>query len=1009
MIEFVDLKTGKLFHIDSGAPYTFWFENGQSTNLNYVRKICFIADKARIRVELDSPVFTILKLDQNIPIFNKQESEVINAKRYLDIEKLKATRYDMTGWKYTPGNATKPVFVYMLYILGSSKDAGEIRDNFTIDGNVYEVGADFYSSNEILKSNLENFDINIPESIQKAIYEVNVHEESNDNITLNRKYKELLMNYWDIVANKGSYNSLLNSLAWFEWGDLVRIEEVWKRHHRNNEIDFFHTELNRQLDDEFEAQLTNNAKTTYIGLYMALSKLTQDKDGNWEYQDTIGGGAPITGRNTATAVHNTLQSDRDAMASLGWIPASVQINPQVGEHEFDSASITERISQPSGDNRDVMVYNEPMPNLELVTTKWNLLELCLKMTLLGNFFSTYFMPIHMDLVHSTVEHWVFAVAYKYLHTTGIERIDTINRGSSFKLVWDTSAKIRHINNHIYSHTLFKGNQDVFGVNLTHDELEQVNNPLSFNPLRYFFGGAAGVINFRAFIPALDENDYITKQRLTWYSDNGSYGTIDNKADGVFDEWFDVLMKPTQWFVKDKYPTYEPNRWVCLEPGTFERILIEPQEVVHPDDHHCQLPEGTYATPVSQTILNHHDWIRLGTFNNWLWEVAPNDVECPIPGGDAEHQRELEGNYKSYPNEDTYSLGWYHNFEFNIGFRKAGHYVVSLEFTTISGQVYNRSVEVDIVDDITNDVKFYKVTGLPQDIRNSIGKDIPAGDVTPWLHCFQMQQKLDEMTPESHLETQVQIVNGMLHEFTVYKGYTDHSIFIAHGQDVRLNHTVIFSVPLNDAVSIRVGDEVSTYSTNNLLDSLRQDLAQYIWIENQVDDAIRYVGISRWFTDEQHSSQITDIAPSQSSNASKWTPLYDSISHSYVPILRDSFHPFMHTLTNIDLTEEVPHGTLIYVEPALKFSAAIDECNWIFENRSTNTQYDSLLFQRNHYAEGGSYGDHGTPRVGGMQSTLISPYTEMEMKPGYYSLEVHYSKGGNHQVHRVDSAFLLSKQ
>jgi hypothetical protein len=34
---------------------------------------------------------------------------------------------------------------------------------------------------------------------------------------------------------------------------------------------------------------------------------------------------------------------------------------------------------------------------------------------------------------------------------------------------------------------------------------------------------------------------------------------------------------------------------------------------------------------------------------------------------------------------------------------------------------------------------------------------------------------------------------------------------------------------------------------------------------------------------------------------------------------------------------------------------------------------------------------------------------MEMKPGYYSLEVHYSKGGNHQVHRVDSAFLLSKQ
>ena len=118
----------------------------------------------------------------------------------------------------------------MFYILGRSEDPGEYVGNFWINDVEYRISADFYVENEILKENLRNFESKLPESIQKAIYENNVHEELNDNILINRKNKELLMNYMSIMGNKGSYDSILNSINWFEWGDLLRLEEFWKRY-----------------------------------------------------------------------------------------------------------------------------------------------------------------------------------------------------------------------------------------------------------------------------------------------------------------------------------------------------------------------------------------------------------------------------------------------------------------------------------------------------------------------------------------------------------------------------------------------------------------------------------------------------------------------------------------------------------------------------------------------------------------------------------------------------------
>ena len=65
MIEFVDLKDGKVFNGES--PYVFWFDGGQSVNLNYIRKVCVISTYPFIRVGVQSDVFSLLRMDQNTP------------------------------------------------------------------------------------------------------------------------------------------------------------------------------------------------------------------------------------------------------------------------------------------------------------------------------------------------------------------------------------------------------------------------------------------------------------------------------------------------------------------------------------------------------------------------------------------------------------------------------------------------------------------------------------------------------------------------------------------------------------------------------------------------------------------------------------------------------------------------------------------------------------------------------------------------------------------------------
>lgn len=495
MFTFIDHKTGVAFNGEQ--PYVFWFEQGQSTNLNYVRQICIYTDSYKLSVTCDSPVFSILKMDQLIPA---HERVVLAEKKYIDLSELKTNQWVSTGYKY------RDCYVHMLYILANSNDAGEYIDVLRIDADgeykEYSIGADFYNMNEILQANLENRGIELPESIQKAIYEKNLHEEANDNILLNRKYKELLMNYMSIVANKGSYQSLVNSLKWFEWGDLVEIKEYWKR------IEPHKTWL--LMEDLMSDTIRDASKTTYIGLYYALQELNTDQ-GDVIYNDTYN--PSIQRRSSLTFSDSDVVNSDDRYNIVGGADMlqTFRLPTSYSRYDYSPDSTTK-------------IYNEVTPELKNTIGLWNNLDLCLKMTLLGNFYSTFFMPIHVELLHSTIESLVFTNVLKILSASQVSNTNLINLIGSVELE-DVSEDhtITSQHTYVYNHTLFKSNGVVSGCSMRDDPHGGSDNMTYLN---HFYSDKSCIVHLKGCINEVLSGEILWKEVLKWSSGERSGNITD---------------------------------------------------------------------------------------------------------------------------------------------------------------------------------------------------------------------------------------------------------------------------------------------------------------------------------------------------------------------------------------------------------------------------------------------------------------------------------------------------
>lgn len=446
MIRFVDLESGNIFN--ASKPYVFWFDGEQSTNLIYTKPICFISNKRRSVVSIPkSGIFSILdtsKLDT--------ELDNIYGFEYQDINSLKTNTITIPGYRYDD------YYVYIVYIGAQSELGGEFVDTLTIDGEEFLVGADFYEENESLYVNLSNNGIEIPNSIQKAIYEVNPHEDKRDNITLNRKWKELLANLWDTVSNKGSYKSLHNTLNWFEWGDMLKLCEVWKR---TDEKDIYSIrDIKAILGDKYFETLSGFSKTTYIAIYCALQKMKL------------------------------------------------------------------------GENQEVIYDSEKNPVLQNIVSRWSTRDLSLKLCMLGNFYKTYFMPIHLDLIHCTIEDVVFTNTFKMNVASGQERNDFVYLTHDF----DCSVKDGDI---------FK----LSPVEVFVDE-DALFGDLSDNQR---FNDIGCIVDFTLDFPLLGE-EKIKREYITYVGGGEAKSKIDYRVFGSKIEFSLLLLKEGEYDIRMQFDT-----------------------------------------------------------------------------------------------------------------------------------------------------------------------------------------------------------------------------------------------------------------------------------------------------------------------------------------------------------------------------------------------------------------------------------------------------------------------
>lgn len=338
-MKFINLDTGRIFTGED--PYIYYFENQQSTNIKYIQKIGLILPEASYSFELNSDVFSFIDINQMI----RDDSVYINGFKYQNL--IKSNKIDLNGIF-----VESECYIYVLYVLAQSETACEIIENINIYKpksnkiDSFKIGADFYEFDETLEINAHNIGINIPKDIQKALYPSDVKESHYDNILLNRKFRELLANQWDIVANRGSYDSMIKSLQWFEWGDIIKLKEIWRDNFYS--MGKFHDkDLTQILSDGYN-DIKNKSKTTYFSIQAQRQIITKEKD----------------------------------------------------------------------------VYGNPI--LEQKILQWNWDEISLKLACLGSFYESYFLPIHLNILHSAIEDIVFAEVFRIEYGTTIHIENSYN-------------------------------------------------------------------------------------------------------------------------------------------------------------------------------------------------------------------------------------------------------------------------------------------------------------------------------------------------------------------------------------------------------------------------------------------------------------------------------------------------------------------------------------------------------------------------------------------------------
>lgn len=186
----------------------------------------FINNSLRIELSTNSNVFSLLKSKDVATLVDSSKQDLQGTKRVTAVDMVCTI---IEGYLIIP-----------IYVIGSSSEEGDwsshvlihledTSEGHTILGTKEQycpivVSAEFVSDIEKYSINLGNNGVQIPYDVMRAVYTGS--GDQFDTAKYNEKLKEYLINIHNIHSQVGNYTSALDSLAWFDWGSLLKVTKL---------------------------------------------------------------------------------------------------------------------------------------------------------------------------------------------------------------------------------------------------------------------------------------------------------------------------------------------------------------------------------------------------------------------------------------------------------------------------------------------------------------------------------------------------------------------------------------------------------------------------------------------------------------------------------------------------------------------------------------------------------------------------------------------------------------
>ena len=168
-------------------------------------------------------------------------------------------------------------------------DSPQYYDAVNEDWCSISVGAEFSEENEILHINGKNMGIDLPKDMFKAIYQNSfINNEFNEEL-YNEKLKEYLINYMEIKGECGNYNSVINSLKWFGYGDKMTISKLLRT---DNEFKYQYLKDYFNITTDVLKSFNFFKNSTYIALTLSENSETGNYNENDISKNVYGEGTP---------------------------------------------------------------------------------------------------------------------------------------------------------------------------------------------------------------------------------------------------------------------------------------------------------------------------------------------------------------------------------------------------------------------------------------------------------------------------------------------------------------------------------------------------------------------------------------------------------------------------------------------------------------------------------------------------------------------------------------------